>query len=151
MTQLFKIDRVLLATDLSPSSEPVLRCATALASRFNAELYLLHVVPAPSEDAPMGERGPTTDTPERHAMEAMRRMRQELLAADDKYTTAVLAGDPAARILQKAEDVRADLIVVGTSARCPRPGGVTDTVVRSASCPVVTVPHGRQEETELRP
>ena len=145
MTHPFTIDRVLFATDLSPASEPALRCATALARRFNADLYLLHVVPAPSGASP------ATDAAAQEAASAMRRLRQEVLAAQDKFaTTAILTGDPSARIFQKAEDVHADLIVMGTSARCPRPGGLTDAVVRGASCPVLTVPHARQETTELR-
>lgn len=144
MANSFKIDRVLFATDLSPACEPALRCATALASRFNAELYLLHVVPAPSEVAA------SNDTSEPHASEAMRRLRQERLGAHDKHSAAVLAGDPATRILQKAGDIHADLIVMGTSGHCPRPGGLTDSVVRGASCPVLAVPSVRQAGTELR-
>jgi len=145
MTHPFTIDRVLLATDLSATSEPALRCATALARRFNADLYLLHVVPAPSGASP------ATDAAAQEAAVAMRRLRQQVLAAQDKFaTTAILTGDPIARILQKAEDIQADLIVMGTSARCPRLGGLTDTVVRKASCPVLTVPQARQETTELR-
>jgi nucleotide-binding universal stress UspA family protein len=146
MTHPFTIDRVLLATDLSPTSEAALRCATALARRFNADLYLLHVVPAPSGASPV------TDAATQEAAATMRLLRQEVLAAHDKFaTTAILTGDPIARILQKAEDVHADLIVMGTSARCPRRGGLTDAVVRGASCPVLTVPQARQEATELRP
>ena len=149
MAHLFKIDRVLFATDLSPGCEPALRCATALASRFSAELYLLHVVPALSQPPTSIDRSCGIETCTRQAAEAMRRLRQELLASDGKYTTAVLCGDPAERILQKAEDVGADLIVMGTSARCPQPGGLTDKVVRGASCPVLTVPHTRRESEEL--
>jgi nucleotide-binding universal stress UspA family protein len=148
MAHPFKVDRVLFATDLSPRCQPALRCATALASRFNAELYLLHVVPAPSHPTSIDRSG-GIETSTRQAAEAMRRLRQELLASDDKYTTAVLCGDPAERILQKAEDVGADLIVMGTSARCRQPGGLTDKVVRGASCPVLTVPHTRPESAEL--
>ena len=145
MTHPFTIDRILLATDLSPTSEPALRCATALARRFNADLYLLHVVPTPSG------ADPAADAAAQEAAVAMRRLRQEVLTAQDKFATPViLAGDPVARILQKAEDIRADLIVMGTSARCPRPGGLTDAVVRGASCPVLAVPHAPQDTTELR-
>jgi nucleotide-binding universal stress UspA family protein len=145
MTHPFTIDRVLLATDLSPASEPALRCATALARRFNADLYLLHVVQAASRASPV------TDAAAQQAAAAMRRLRQEVLAAQDKFaTTAILTGDPVARILQKAEDVHADLIVMGTSARRPKPGGLTDAVVRRASCPVLTVPQAHQKTTELR-
>ena len=146
MTHPFNIDRVLVATDLSPASEPALRCAAALARRFNADLYLLHVVPVPSGANPVA-----TDAAAQEAAGTMRLLRQEVLAAQDKFaTTAILTGDPVARILQKAEDVHADLIVMGTSARCPRPGGLTDAVVRGAACPVLTVPQTRQEATELR-
>ena len=134
----FRIDRVLFATDLSPASDPALRCAVTLATRFNADLYLLHVVPPAS-----GEGA---------AVEAMRRLRHDLLATHDQYAvTAILSGEPAARIVQKAEDIRADLIVMGTSTRCPRHGGLTDTVLRSASCPVLAVPHARHEAAEVQP
>jgi nucleotide-binding universal stress UspA family protein len=146
MGHAFKIDRVLFATDLSPACEPALRCATALASRFNAELYLLHVLPTVRA---ANERHPAPHASERHATEAMRRLRQELLATHDNYSMAMLSGDPAARILQKAEDVHADLIVMGTSAHCPHPGGYTDQVVRGASCPVLAVPHAPPQRKQL--
>ena len=146
MAQPLKLDRVLFATDLSPGSEPALRYAASLASRFSARIYLLHVVP-PADAA--ADVALCTSDAERQATEAMRRVRQELLAAYDDYTIAILPGDQAARILQKAEDVNADLIVMGTSPRCPRAGGVTDTVMRFASCPVLTVPHTRDQSAEL--
>jgi nucleotide-binding universal stress UspA family protein len=141
MAQPLKIDRVLFATDLSPECEPALRYATALASRFNAELYLLHVVPAGPAAVPQGS--------ERRATVAMGRLRQRLLNVHDKCTMATLSGDPAARILQKAQDVEADLIVMGTSEHNPAPGSVSDKVVCSAPCPVLTVPHTRELQTEL--
>jgi nucleotide-binding universal stress UspA family protein len=143
MAQALKIDRVLFATDLSPACEPALRYATAMASRFNAELYLLHVVPPGPRAAPQGS--------EQRATVAMGRLRQRLLNVHDNYTMAILSGDPAARILQKAQDVGADLIVMGTSERNPAPGSVTDKVVCRAPCPVLTVPHTSEPQTELHP
>lgn len=146
MVHPFKIDRVLFATDLSPTCESALRCAASLANRFNAELYLLHVVSAPNGP------GPASDASEQQAATAMRQLRQELLATHDKYTTtAVLCGEPAARILQKAADIRADLIVMGASSHCPQPGSLTDAVIRGATCLVMTVPHAHPEQVELRP
>ncbi|HVO23765.1 MAG TPA: universal stress protein [Candidatus Margulisiibacteriota bacterium] len=143
MAQPFKIDRVLFATDLSLACEPALRYATAMASRFNAELFLLHVVPAGTSAAAQGS--------ERRAAVVMGQLRQRLLNVHDKFTMAILSGDPAARILQKAHDVEADLIVMGTSERNPAPGCVTDKVVCGAPCPVLTVPHARELPTELHP
>ena len=145
-SDLFTIDRILFATDLSPASEAALLCATALARRFNADLYLLHVVAAPV-GSQLG-----ADGSEQQAAVAMRQLRQELLATHDTFaTTAILSGEPAVRIIQKAADVHADLIVMGTSARCPRPGGLPDQVLRGASCPVLAVPHAHDEGAELRP
>ena len=141
MAQALKIDCVLFATDLSPACESALRYATALASRFNAELYLLHVVPAGPRAALEGC--------ERRATVAMGQLRQRLLNLHDKYTMAILSGEPAARILQKAQDVGADLIVLGTSQHNPAPGSVADKVVCAAPCPVLTVPNPREVQTEL--
>jgi nucleotide-binding universal stress UspA family protein len=141
MAQPLKIDRVLFATDLSAECEAALRYATALASRFNAELYLLHVVPATPRAAQEGG--------ERRATVVMGQLRQRLLNVHDKYTMAILCGDPATRILQKAQDVGADLIVMGTSQRNPVPGSVADKVVCAAPCPVLTVPHTPELQTEL--
>ena len=146
MAHPFKIDRILLATDLSPAGEPAVLYATALAGRFDAELYVLHVVPTPAGPCRASEAW------EQEATAAMRQLRQHLLALHDKYAqTAVLSGEPAARILQKADDVHADLIVMGTSAHGPRPGGLTDTVLRGAPCPVVAVPLAQEERAELHP
>jgi len=142
MAQPLKIDHVLFATDLSPACEPALRYATALASRFNAELYLLHVVPVGPRAGLEGERRATV---------AMGQLRQRLLNLHDKCTMAILSGDPATRILRKAQDVGADLIVMGTSQRNPAPGSVADRVVCAAPCPVLTVPHPREVQTELHP
>jgi nucleotide-binding universal stress UspA family protein len=113
MVQPLRIDRVLFATDLSAECEAALRYATALASRFNAELYLLHVVPATPRAAQEGG--------ERRATVVMGQLRQRLLNVHDKYTMAILCGDPATRILQKAQDVGADLIVMPTRSSAPRP------------------------------
>lgn len=142
MAQPFRIDRVLFATDLSPECEIALRYATALASRFDAELYLLHVVPAAPRAALEGG--------EQRATVAMGQLRQRLLTVYDRCTMAILSGDPAGRILQKAQDVGADLIVLGTSQRNPAPGSVADKVVCAAPCPVLTVPHARELQTERR-
>lgn len=52
---------------------------------------------------------------------------------------------PHAAIIEYAESVDADLIVVGTHGYGPikhlRLGSVAERVVRQAACPVMTVPH----------
>ena len=140
MTSAFTIDRVLFAADLSKACEPALRCAASVASRFHAQLYLLHVVPA-GTDASGARARPNGVTDERRALAAMSQLRAKLIGAHEDSMLAVLSGDPAERILRKAQDIRADLIVMGGSPRGDtRRSAVTDAVVRRASCPVLTVP-----------
>jgi K+-sensing histidine kinase KdpD len=62
--------------------------------------------------------------------------------------TAVESGAPAAEIVRYAERNRIDLIVVGTHGRSGVTrallGSVAERVVRTAPCPVLTVPRERQ-------
>ena len=133
MTSRLKIDRVLLATDFSPASEAALRYAAAFAGHFNARLYLLHVLPAGGKPPARAEAEVTDE---------VRCLRQEL-AGNCDYMVAVLAGDPVARILQKAREVGADLIVLGMhdpSAAGALPHHVARQVCETSHCPVTCVP-----------
>jgi nucleotide-binding universal stress UspA family protein len=60
---------------------------------------------------------------------------------------AVLDRSPAAAIVDEAEEIGAELVVVGARGATPvadlaelAPGGVTDRVVRHAPCSVLVVP-----------
>jgi nucleotide-binding universal stress UspA family protein len=146
MSERLKIDRVLFATDFSPACKAALPQTVALAHRFRAQLYLLHIVPTggtPSELA----------AAERRAAAEVRHLEAQLPAELDNLVVAVMAGDPAARILQKASDVAADLIVMGTRrGRVPSGRGrcVAGAVALAAPCPVLTIPHGRTRTAAAR-
>jgi nucleotide-binding universal stress UspA family protein len=138
MASAFTIDRVLFAADLSKACEPALRCAASLANRFQARLYLLHVVPERADEG--------------GALTAMSRLRARIVDDHDDPVLAVLCGDPAERILQKARDIRADLIVMGGCHGGETPSSaVTDVVVRRAPCPVLTVPLVSHESSGAGP
>ena len=57
--------------------------------------------------------------------------------------TLVVAGDPARKVLELADEKKADLIVIATHGRTGWAhlvaGSVAEKVVRHASCPVMTV------------
>jgi nucleotide-binding universal stress UspA family protein len=59
-------------------------------------------------------------------------------------STFVEVGNPAARILEHAASLPADLVVLGTHGRSGFErlmlGSVTEKVLRKAGCPVLTVP-----------
>jgi nucleotide-binding universal stress UspA family protein len=119
---------VLIATDFSETAEEAARVASDYARGSAGRLHILHVV-SPASDAVADAR-------------------LERLAADVgggmSVVTAVRSGVPAAAIVQYALQHGADLIVVGTHGRTGVSraliGSVAERVVRTAPCPVLTVP-----------
>jgi nucleotide-binding universal stress UspA family protein len=78
------------------------------------------------------------------------------LATEVRREVVVSDGSPSDGILSAAREIHADLLILGTA--CHRgvgrwlAGSVTDTVLRSASIPVVTVgPHARRSAAAERP
>lgn len=137
---------ILMATDFRPESHVALRSCAALARQLSASIHLLHVA-----NDPMA----SLSAPELYAIDwnnlrdDIVKLARETLAAlaaslpDVLITTEVAVGRPPETIAQRAVDIGADLIVVGTHGR----GGVThlligsvaERVIRLAECPVMTV------------
>ena len=125
--------RILCAVDLSDFSAPALAHGVAWAGWFGAEVTALHVF------------DPTT-LPEAHAF-SERELALMIAAFESGGTPLTLrtvAGDPAREIVRCAEEIAADLIVVGTHGRSGYDrvtlGSVAEKVLRKASCPVMTLP-----------
>jgi nucleotide-binding universal stress UspA family protein len=120
---LLRLRSVLVATDLGPASGPALRTGARLALLAGAELHLLHV----------------TDTP---ITDGAGRLKEQLRVAatevPEAASASVESGDPAAAILQRAQRVGADAIILGPHRRSDAGGEMGSTaaaVVRGAQCP----------------
>jgi nucleotide-binding universal stress UspA family protein len=139
--------RILVPVDFSPGSEHALAYAAALTLRVGAHLGLLHVV----ED-------PTASAWSEYYVPDLARWRADLVAGAEKriaacraaltgappeIDTAVRVGHAASTIVEFARTERFDLIVMGTHGRTGLThllmGSVAERVVRTASCPVLTV------------
>jgi nucleotide-binding universal stress UspA family protein len=122
------IEKILLATDFSRPSDAAAQVAAEHARRFGARVHVLHVV-WPGAD-------PTPDP-------RLAQLAQELRGAGE-VVTAVESGVPAAEIVRYATRHGIDLIVLGTHGRTGVTrtliGSVAERVVRTAPCPVLTVP-----------
>ena len=140
---------ILVPTDLSEGAEEALDYACELARQFGATVHLLHVIGIPTLGVP--ELGVALTS---SVIDSMVRDNQEALETlvDHKRGSAVFGppllrtGDARDLINQTAKELNADLIVMGTHGRrgVSRAllGSVTETVVRTAPCPVLTVrPH----------
>ncbi len=143
-----QLKKILMPTDFSACANAALAHAVDLAEQFDAELHLLHVVVLHQDDPHSpGHSFPGLEELHQRMEEAasseMKRSVDERRAAGLKIVEAQtrhIAAAPAILDYAAREDV--DLIVLGTHGRRGLRrfllGSVTEEVVRSASCPVLT-------------
>jgi len=142
--------RILVPTDFSSPSDAAMEYARQLAAKFGASLHLLHVI----DDSPVGTTAfvadsyvpPTEGLSELMLKEARKRLERQLSDADRlRFGVSVeaLIGVPATAIVDYAFATGTNLIVMGTHGRSGLAhllmGSVAEHVVRTATCPVLTV------------
>ncbi len=152
---------ILIATDLTPNSEHAFKHAVILARPSNAKIHLLHIVPEIDAgfrsyvSSVMGQ-GNLEKFESKHEEEARVEIKRELeefareeLAdhpEDFKNIGAIEVhhGHPVSEILQAADRVDADVIVLGTHGKGAMAhtflGSVADKVLRRSRRPVFVVP-----------
>lgn len=139
--------KVLVGTSLELASDPVLRTGVELARRGGAELHISHAhsLPFAYFAAPAG-----FTTIDANLLESERQVRQQILeqqlerlglGAGDVASITIEAGSPHRMLLETAEEVGADLLVVGAreSDRVTQLGSNTDRVLRKSTIPVWVV------------
>jgi universal stress protein A len=135
--------RILLSLDLSDGSEQVARAAQRIAAPSDADIIALHVVEfVPLE--PMGETlMPSTDIEGELVARARERLADLTVQWGMTRTTCrVETGHTKAEILRVAEEVTADLIVVGSRERhglAILVNFTEDTVLHAAHCDVLAI------------
>lgn len=153
------IRTILCPIDFSEFSRHALTHAVQLARWFEASLIVSYVYPLPAAPpsvvfgglpGPIPPGDPLTSAPlsaERMHDEALARLSAFVSQVDATAFTLkidVRAGTPAAVILNEAERLPSDLIVLGTHGHSGFErwmlGSVTEKVLRKAGCPVMTVP-----------
>jgi nucleotide-binding universal stress UspA family protein len=141
------IQRILAPTDFSELSKQGLTSALELAETFGAKLLLLHVVeppPYPVEGIVPSHLGATLlDDLERQASRDLAQMLAETHGSKVEVTRRVVVGIPYRKIVDVAEEEKSDLIVMTTHGRTGLShlvmGSVTEKIVRTAPCPVLTI------------
>lgn len=141
-----KIRKILAPTDLSELSLAGVSCALELARTHDAELILYHVIGI-ADDWLSGrdEFDPVRGLIEDQQCLLDRFVREKLsdLSAKVKVRQIVEIGVPYKRIVEKAEEEGVDMIIMSTHGRSGFDhmliGGVTEKVVRRATCPVLSI------------
>ncbi len=150
---------ILAAIDFSPASEKVLVWAAHTAQGLGVPLVALHVVHGP-ESAPdyyrqsKKKRKKQLKRIEEAAAEAMseflERLRKKHPKLLDKLDRHLVAGIPVTRILEVAEKIGAQLIVMGSRGRTGLShlllGSKTEKVVQLSRIPVTIVKNSKKRE-----
>ena len=150
-----------MPTDFGPASAVALRYGIDLAHAFDATLHVLHavvdVVPVSPVTALYGPEhaGVLVNMDE----DARAQLRSLLVSRTDAppntVEVVVRSMSPAIAILEYAAEHGIDFIVMGTHGRSMVAhlllGSVTETVVRSAACPVLTVRATEGDATAAAP
>ncbi len=146
--------KILVPVDFSPCSEEAFRVALTLARTFQAELLLMHVIDT-SALATFNQLGllavPSDAQGQQrrlrhHARLNVRRLLESESTKDVTVTRIVLEGGPFVEIAKTARMEKVDLVVMGSyggrSGNVDKIffGSTAEKVVRTAGCPVLTVP-----------
>ncbi len=135
---------ILLATDFSSSSEAALPHAVALARRYDAQLFVAHVIrPDLFEMVPHEESHLLKESTRRHAEEQMTRLLVSGRLRGIDHQVLVGEGPLWSVISEEIAAHEIDLVIVGTHGRTGTRklllGSVAEEIFRMAHCPVLTV------------
>jgi nucleotide-binding universal stress UspA family protein len=139
------LDRVVVATDFKSEAEAATEFASLLAKHFSSELTVLHVLDLSlatrSESAVPG--WPLDEMRNDSAANMERTLNHLAGQGFEVHSREIESHNPAASIVDLAENLDADLLVMGTSSRHGLNklivGSCAEGVIHHAKCPVVTL------------
>jgi len=139
--------KILTAVDFSENSECAFGYALTLATQFNAELTIIHVINEPVDLRGFYVPHISFEQLEKEIEESAAKMMETFcsskLGTFSNFKTSIVTGIPYDEITAAAARIDASLIVLGTHGRTGFDrilfGSTAERVVRSASCPVLTV------------
>jgi nucleotide-binding universal stress UspA family protein len=141
---------IMAPTDFSEYSKQAVTSALELVQKFGAKLTILHVIelpPYPVEGyVPPSLSATFMDDLERQATADLAQLVPEATAANVEVARVIAVGTPYRKIIETAEAEQVDLIVMATAGRTGFShlvmGSIAERVVRTATCPVLTIrPH----------
>jgi nucleotide-binding universal stress UspA family protein len=136
------LKKILLATDGSANSRKALAFAVEMASRYDSELYVLHVIPNMEIPLEVIEYLSAEDIDDSPASFYLEKIGQKIIQQSEnecKITgcenvrTIVLRGDPADMIIEVAKDKQIDIIIVGSRGLRGIKGRLLGSVSRKVS------------------
>lgn len=160
-----EIKKILYATDLSENAAYAFRYAVSSAQQHGAKVHILHVLEIlPNILRPYLEMEKINEIREQGRQEVRDRIQKRLEifcqrelmdkpeCLDLLASIELVDGDPAAEILLKAEELGADLVVMGTHGKGLLAhtflGSVAEKVLHRIKIPILIIPIPK--ETDIR-
>jgi nucleotide-binding universal stress UspA family protein len=137
---------ILFGTDFTGNSHAAFECALTLASLSGAKLHVLHVIGELADHRRSMIQPEAFEIMEkeveRHAIEEMQAFCKRHLGGI-LHSSEVVLGIPFQQLIKRAEEIGADMIVIGTHGQMPLEnvlvGSTAERVVRRSRIPVLTV------------
>jgi len=148
------LKNILVAIDFSEATPEVIATAIMLSDTHSSKFWVVYandsapfLLSAENGDSP----GPVDlDTQDTEVDNGLEKIKAQLSMANVPAEFVLLEGPAAENILEKAREIEADLIVIGSQrhGRFYRMlfGDTGDELTRNAPCPVLVVPH-KSEQT----
>ena len=142
-----KIRRILVPTDFSDAAGEAVQAAIVMARAFDAGIEILHVtaaimfLPPPAEAVPYSFLMPDLS---KKVKDRLVEESKRVQAAGVLCDTHSIEGTPHTEIVKRAQEIGADLIVMGSHGHGGLAhavlGSVTERVLHRTPCPVLVVP-----------
>lgn len=149
-----QLKNILICCDLSANGLSLYPYGEKIARHFDSQLHVIHAMETPVHDDLVDPTtAPYAEVQDRLLAQLHERLRNQIpadLRQASATTTAVIPGNPEDSLRDYAAEHAVDLIIVGV---CPRDafqkiliGSTTESMVRHASCNVLTIPCGKGEK-----
>lgn len=154
--------KVLIAVDFDPSAQNVAESGYELATSMNAQITLLHVVSDATYYSSLNyspilgfDSFSNLDIVQTEAVDDLKNAAQDYLGKMKRHlggetiATIIKDGDFGDSILETAQEIHADIIVMGTHSRKGLDkilmGSVAEKVLRKSSIPLFIIPTNKEE------
>jgi nucleotide-binding universal stress UspA family protein len=143
---MINIKKILCPVDFFPASDAAVKYAAGLAANYEATIHLLHVVtpiPPTAYEYVVVDTSEIVSSMEERSAEEINKLVGVLKGTGVKTETQVRLGDVYDEIKQAIEELKPDLIVMGTHGRRGVErwflGSTTEKLLRHSPVPVVTI------------
>ncbi|RKZ30787.1 universal stress protein [bacterium] len=144
---MIKMDKILLPTDFSEHSKAAAPYAVDIASRYGAELHIIHVFDENALDplyfSYSGTVGEYFDKVKEGFDSEVDSFLSDIDTGDLTIVPILSNGNPFVEIVRYAKNNDIDMIIIGTHGRTGLShmllGSIAEKVIRKAHCPVLSV------------